>query len=232
MRITDWPTYERPREKLLEHGAQALSTAELLAIFLRTGSPGKTAVDLGRALLVQFGSLQNLLCASYPQCKKAHGIGTAKYCQLQAILELSRRYLRETVDKTTLTSTEQTHEYLQMRLQHHTKEVFACLFLDTKHQIIAFEELFHGTLNRAPIYLREVIQRVLTHNAAAVVFAHNHPSGIAEPSYSDQHITKRLIHALKMIEVEVLDHIVVGNRSPVSMASRGLMQPAPSEGTA
>ena len=223
MRITDWPSNERPREKLMQQGAQALSNAELLALFLRTGTQGKTAVDLSRALLVQFGSLKNLLSAPYQAFKKIPGIGHAKYCQLQAILALSQRYLQETMDKTRLTHTTETHEYIHMRLRHYTKEVFACLFLDTQHHIIAFEELFHGTLNRANIYLREVVKRVLAHNAAAVVFAHNHPSGIAEPSHSDQHITQRLIYALKIIEVEVLDHIIVGDRDLVSMAERGLL---------
>ena len=224
MPITDWPEAERPREKLLGRGAEALSDAELLAIFLRTGMPGKTAVDLARELLDTFGGLRGLLSADLARFCEAPGLGPAKFVQLQAVVEMSRRYLREAIDREdALSSPDATRAYLRARLRDHPHEVFACLFLDNRHRVIEFEELFRGTIDGASVHPREVVRLALVHNAAAVILAHNHPSGIAEPSQSDTTITRRLREALALIDVRVLDHIVVGDGEPVSFAERGLL---------
>ncbi len=224
MPITDWPEAERPREKLLGRGAEALSDAELLAIFLRTGMPGKTAVDLARELLDTFGGLRGLLSADLARFCEAPGLGPAKFVQLQAVVEMSRRYLREAIDREdALSSPDATRAYLRARLRDHPHEVFACLFLDNRHRVIEFEELFRGTIDGASVHPREVVRRALAHNAAAVILAHNHPSGVAEPSQSDTTITRRLSEALALIDVRVLDHIVVGDGEPVSFAERGLL---------
>ncbi len=222
MAITDWPAAERPREKLLERGAQALSDAELLAIFLRTGVAGKTAVDLARDLLDQFGGLGPLLEAEAKTFCAAHGLGTAKYAQLQAVLEMARRHLLETLTRSdALTSPELTRRYLRLQLQHEPREVFAALFLDSQHRVLAFERLALGTIDNAAVYPREVLRRCLHHGAAAVIFAHNHPSGVAEPSQADRHLTDRLREALALVDIRVLDHIVVGSGSSTSFAERG-----------
>ncbi len=190
MSITDWPLMERPREKLLHLGPAALSDAELLAIFLRTGTPGKSALDLARELLHRFGGLRPLLAASRGEFCAAPGLGDAKYSQLQAILEMAHRCLNETLAREdALTSPEQTRHYLSLRLQAYPHEVFGCLFLDNRHRVIAFEELFQGTIDGASVHPREVVRRALHHNAAALIFAHNHPSGVAEPSLADRQIT-------------------------------------------
>ncbi|WP_456372555.1 RadC family protein [Thiolapillus sp.] len=224
MTIKDWPAQERPREKLLRSGAKALSDAELLAIFLRTGIRGRSALDLARDLLRDFGGLQPLLAASREEFCAMHGLGDAKYCQLQAVLEMAHRHLGETLAKDdVLTSPDITRQYLQSRLQPYPHEVFACLFLDNRHRVIAFEELFQGTIDGASVYPREVLRRCLQHNAAAVIFAHNHPSGIAEPSKADEAITLRLKDALSLVDIRVLDHIVIGNGHSVSLAERGLL---------
>ena len=224
MTIKDWPEDERPREKLLERGAGALSDAELLAIFLRTGIPGKSAVDLARELLIAFGGLAGLLAADQRRFCQAKGLGTAKFAQLQAVLELSRRYLLTRLDgQDVLTSPQATRDYLKMRLYGSSHEVFACLFLDNRHRVIRFEELFHGTIDGASVHPREVLRRVMETNAAAVIFAHNHPSGVAEPSQADLRITQRLKSMLDLIEVRVLDHIIVGDGDGVSFAERGLL---------
>ena len=224
MSITDWPVSERPREKLLSKGAAALSDAELLAIFLRTGVQGKSAVDLARELLDRFGSLRALLESDQNAFCSAHGLGVAKYAQLQAVLEMSRRHLHASLARgNAMESPEQVRSYLSLKLRHHNREVFACLFLDNKHQLIKFEELFWGTINAAAVYPREVLSRALANNAAAVVLAHNHPSGVAEPSMADQQITERLVKALGMIDVRVIDHMVVGDQEVVSFAERGLL---------
>ncbi len=224
MAITDWPEQERPREKLLQSGAQALSDAELLAIFLRTGCKGISALDLARQLLTEFGGLRPLLAASRGEFCAMHGLGDAKFCQLQAVIEMAHRHLRESLEKgDALTSPEQTQRYLRLRLQGYPYEVFACLFLDNRHRVIAFEELFQGTIDGASVYPREVVRRSLHHNAAALIFSHNHPSGVAEPSRADEQITLRLKDALALIDVRVLDHIVVGSESSVSLAERGLL---------
>ena len=223
MAITDWPVDERPREKLLTRGAQALSDAELLAIFLRVGVKGKTAVDLARELLLGLGSLRQLFDADAQKFCETHGMGEAKYVQLQAVLEMSRRYLAEKMQRgDALTDPDAVRFYLVSKLRDYRFEVFACLFLDNRHRVIQFEELFRGTIDSASVHPREVVRRCLFHNAAAVIFAHNHPSGIAEPSQSDERITQKLKDALQLIDVRVLDHFVVGD-TVVSFAERGLL---------
>lgn len=224
MAITDWPTQERPREKLLQQGPAALSDAELLAIFLRTGVSGKSAVDLARDLLTRFGGLRPLLEADQDNFCQAHGLGSAKYAQLQAVLEMARRHLQATLQRgDALESPQAVRQYLAAKLRHHTREVFACLFLDNKHRVIEFEPLFFGTINAASVYPREVVRRALDHNAAALILSHNHPSGVAEPSTADRQITQQLVKALEMIDVRVLDHMVIGDGEIVSFAERGLL---------
>ncbi len=224
MAITDWPHNERPREKLLERGPEALSDAELLAIFLRTGVNGKTAVDLARDLLGAFGGLRNLLSAGRQEVCATAGLGLAKYAQLQAALEIGRRHLAERLLRgAVLTSSNDTKEYLQAMLRDREHEVFSCLFLDNRHRVLAFEELFRGTLNGTAVYPREVIKRAIRHNAAAVILVHNHPSGVAEPSRADELLTVRLKEALALVEVKVLDHVVVGDGEMVSFSERGLL---------
>jgi DNA repair protein RadC len=224
MTIKDWPVNERPREKLLQRGSQALSDAELLAIFLRTGVRGLSAVELARQLLSRFGSLRALLEADQQHFCQEHGLGLAKYAQLQAILEMGKRHLESTLSRgDSLTDAATTKHYLQHRLRAYPYEVFACLFLDTKHRMISFDELFSGTIDGASVYPREVVKRALEHNAAAVIFAHNHPSGIAEPSQADQVMTQRLKTALDLVNIRVLDHIVVGDSETVSFAETGML---------
>ena len=224
MPITDWPQAERPREKLLHRGPAALSDAELLAIFLRTGVNGKTAVDLARELLTRYQGLRTLLELDLKELSSNPGVGTTKYSQFQAALELGRRYLESSLSRdVSLTSPGDTRNYLKARLRAYPHEVFACLFLDNRHRVICFEELFTGTIDGASVHPREVVRRALYHNAAALIFAHNHPSGVAEPSHSDRQITLRLKDALGLIDVRVLDHIVVGDADIVSFAERGLL---------
>jgi DNA repair protein RadC len=222
MTIKDWPEDERPREKLLQKGAAALSDAELLAIFLRTGIPGKTAVDLARELLQEYGGLRTLLTAEQRRFCRSPGLGSAKYAQLQAVMEMARRYLGEALKRgEPLESPEITRRFLQARLRHYPHEVFCCLFLDNRHRVIEFEELFRGTIDGASVHPREVVRRALHHNAAALILAHNHPSGVAEPSEADHHITTRLRQALDLVDVRVLDHFIVGDGVPTSFAERG-----------
>jgi len=224
MSITDWPADERPREKLLGKGPSALSDAELLAIFLRTGVTGKTAVDLARDLLNEYGDLRHLLTAERRRFCQSRGLGDAKYAQLQAVLEMGRRYLREDLQRShCLTSPADSRRYLQARLRHYPYEVFACLFLDNRHRVIEYEELFRGTIDGASVHPREVVRRALEHNAAALILAHNHPSGVAEPSDADRSITRRLSEALALVDVRILDHFIVGEGEPLSLAERGLM---------
>ena len=215
MSIQDWPEGDRPREKLLAQGVAVLSDAELLAIFLRTGIKGKTAVDLARDLLTEFGSLRALLQADCENFTRAKGLGTAKYAQLQAVLEMARRHTFEELDRgDVLISPEATRAYLSQQLRHYQHEVFACLFLDNQHHILEFEELFRGTIDSASVYPREVVKKALAHNAAAVIFAHNHPSGISEPSQADKLITDKLKQALALIDIRVLDHFIIGDGMP------------------
>ena len=224
MTIRDWPAGERPRERLLNNGPAVLSDAELLAIFLRTGVPGKSAVDLARELLVRFGSLRRLLAASREAFCAAPGLGDAKFAQLQAVLEMGRRNLSEALERgEPLLSPEHTERYLHARLRDHPYEVFAILFLDNRHRVLAFEEMFRGTIDGASVHPREVVRRALQHNAAALILCHNHPTGVAEPSQADQRITARLREALALIDVRVIDHLIVGDGGCCSMARRGLL---------
>lgn len=222
MAIRDWPASERPREKLLQKGAAALSDAELLAIFLRTGVKGKSAVDLARELLARFGGLRTLMEASEEQFCAAPGLGAAKYVQLQAVMEMSRRHLAAQLERgSALENPQAVRQYLAAQLRHESREVFACLLLDNRHRVIRYEPLFYGTINAASVYPREVVALALEHGAAALILAHNHPSGVAEPSQADRQITDRLVQALGLVEVRVLDHLVVGDGDSVSFAERG-----------
>lgn len=222
MAISDWPAAQRPREKLLQAGAAALSDAELLAIVLRTGTRGRSAVDLARELLVRFGGLRQLLSADRDRFCRCPGLGNATFTQLQAMLEMSRRHQLEALQRgAALTSPGQTRRFLAMALRDRQREQFACLFLDSQHRVIRFETLFYGTLDAAAVYPREVLRRCIQLNAGAVIFAHNHPSGIAEPSQCDRRITERLIEVLGLVDIRVLDHFVVGDGEPVSFAERG-----------
>ncbi len=225
MPITDWPDDERPREKLLQRGPESLSDAELLAIFLRTGIRGKTAVDLARDLLKEFGSLRALLESDFERFKQSPGLGMAKYAQLQAVLEMARRHLRQTLERqSALTSPDLTRQFLAAKMRAYPHEVFACLLLDNQHRVIEFRELFRGTIDGASVYPREVVKTALAYNAAAVIFAHNHPSGIAEPSEADRLITHRLKQALNLVDIRVLDHFIVGDGDRAySFAENGLL---------
>ena len=210
---------ERPREKLLNQGAESLSDAELLAIFLRTGVQGCHVVDLARQLLVSFGSISGIYRANHQEFLQRRGLGTAKYVQLQACLEMSKRYLAEQLQHgQALTSSQTTRDYLIAELRHETREVFALLFLDNQHQIIQFERLFFGTLDAAAVYPRIVVEQAIKHRAAAVILTHNHPSGVAEASIADKQITQRLKQALALIDVRVLDHIIVAGHQSYSLA--------------
>lgn len=221
--INDWPVQERPREKLLTQGAAALSDAELLAIFLRTGITGLTAVDLARVLIDEFGSLKYLMESTESEFCQQRGLGRAKYAQLQAVLEMSRRYMYENIQRgDAMCSPQDTRDYLVAQLRAYPHEVFACLFLDNRNRVIAFEKMFYGTIDGASVYPREVVMMALKNNAASVIFAHNHPSGVAEPSLSDEKITHRLKDALSLVDIRVLDHVIVGD-DVVSFAERGLI---------
>ncbi len=223
MAISDWPEGERPRERLLRHGAKALSDAELLAIFLRTGVRGKSAVDLARDLLNEFKGLRRLLCADQKRFCDAKGLGQAKFVQLQASLEISRRFLLESIEKEgPLSNPNDAKQFLLMKMRDYEKEVFACLFLDTKNRVIAFENLFVGSLHSAEVHPREVVKQAVQHNAHAIILAHNHPSGDATPSQSDIDITHTLCDALALIEIKVLDHLIIGNEV-TSLAELGYL---------
>ncbi len=224
MSILDWPEGERPRGKLLSVGADALSDAELLAIFLRTGVKGCSAVDLAAELLRHFGSLSDLFAATEAEFCQARGLGQAKYVQLQAVLEMARRYYQSDVtQRPVLSNSESAKRLLQSKMQDYEQEVFSCLFLNTQHQLLEYEEMFKGTINKAPVYPREIAKRALNHNAAAVILAHNHPSGLAEPSRSDEMITEDICKALALLDVNVLDHFIVGRSSVFSFAQHGLL---------
>jgi DNA repair protein RadC len=224
MSIVEWPTRERPREKLLSAGASNLSDAELLALFLGSGRRGMTAVDLGRELMAAYGDLAGLLDAD-PAALAGHcGVGPATVCRLLGALELGRRYLAAPLRRdAALADPAACAEYLRARIVGHPYEVFVCLFLDNRHRVIACEELFRGTIDGASVHPREVVRRCLVHNAAAVIFAHNHPSGVAEPSQADCDITRELRRALALIDVRVLDHFIVGRFRPLSLAERGML---------
>lgn len=223
MAITDWPSEERPREKLLAKGANTLSDAELLAIFLRTGLPGTSAVGLARQLLSSFGSLRSLLTASKADFCSHKGLGDAKYAQLQAVLEMANRHLGEEIKRSdAITSPADTIAYLHAQLRDKPHEVFACLMLDNRNRVIAFRELFRGTIDGASVYPREVVKQALADNAACVILAHNHPSGVCEPSQADVQITERLKKALALVDIRVLDHVIVGDDT-LCFSERGLI---------
>ncbi|MCH8263766.1 MAG: DNA repair protein RadC [Proteobacteria bacterium] len=224
MSYANWPPMERPREKLLAAGVNSLSDAELLAVFLQTGIRGKTALELARDLLVYFGSLSSLIDANFKELCAQPGIGVAKAASLAAMKELSLRQLMEGLkSRDILTSSAATRDYLRARFKSCEREVFSCLFLNNQHHVMELEELFRGTIDGAAVYPREVVKRALYHNAAAVIFAHNHPSGIAEPSQADIAITRKLKTAMQTIEVRVLDHLVIGADEVISFAERGLL---------
>jgi len=224
MAIRDWPVAERPREKLLSRGAQVLSDAELLAIFLRTGVKGFSAVDLARRLLDEMGGLRGLLQADLPTFSGHLGLGEAKYAQLQAVLEIARRHLAEQLKRdSALENSTAVRDYLKAMLRHEPHEVFACLYLDARHRVLGFEALFQGSIDSASVYPRQVVKRALAHNAAALILCHNHPSGVSEPSQADRHLTRRIKEALAYIDVKVLDHFIIGEGEPLSMAELGLM---------
>jgi DNA repair protein RadC len=223
MSIRDWPEGERPREKLLARGSAALSDAELLAVLLGSGSRGKDAIALGRELLTNAGSLSALLSRPEQQIR-AGGLGPAKRARIVAALELARRSLAEELQQRQgLSNPRDSGDYLRARLRHLPYEVFGCLYLDNRHRVLAFEELFRGTVDGASVHPREVVRACLQHNASAVIFAHNHPSGVPEPSAADRAITHDLRDALQLVGVRVLDHLVIGSGEPVSMAARGLL---------
>jgi DNA repair protein RadC len=222
MAINEWPEDQRPRERLINMGASALSDAELLAVFLRIGVKGKSAVDLGREMLAHFGSLQGLFASSLKDFSQINGLGSAKYAQLQAVLELSKRAIAEELkNPIALHSPENVKTYLQLMLGHKAHESFAVLFLDVKNRLLASEELFRGTLSHASVYPREVVIAALRHNAASVIFAHNHPSGTCEPSSADLQLTKTLKESLALVDVRTLDHFIVANPHVYSFAEHG-----------
>ena len=224
MSIADWPIAERPREKLLTLGPKALSDAELLAIFLRIGCAGKSAVDLARELLQQYGGLRPLLESDQTEFCKGLGLGSAKYAKLQAVLEMSRRHLSASMKEgDLLTSPDLVRRYLSAQLRHQPHEIFAVLFLDNQNRLISYDEIFFGTIDGASVYPREVVKKALVRNAAAAILAHNHPSGIAEPSQADKHITDRLQSALDLVGVRVIDHMIIGDKEVISFAERGLL---------
>ncbi len=224
MAITDWPANERPREKLLEQGAESLSDAELLAIFLRVGVVGKSAVDLARDLLSRFGSLNAIFAASEAELSQIHGIGSSKYVQLQAIFEMSRRALNEQLQqRDVFKSPQHVRDYLILKLGSLNREVFLVMFLDAQNRLNATEEMFSGTLTQTSVYPREVVKRAMHYNAASVIFAHNHPLGVAEQSAADEMLTKQLKEALALVDVRVLDHFIIAGNQTLSFAERGLL---------
>lgn len=224
MAIPDWPESERPREKLLKSGAAYLSDAELLALFLRTGMVGKSAVDLARELLTRFDSLTGLFAANQTAFCQVPGMGPAKYAQLQAVLEMARRALAEELKSgDAMNSPKSVRDYLRLSLEGKKHEIFVGIFLDAQNRAIAAEELFNGTLTQTSVYPREVVKRALHHNAAAMIFAHNHPSGVAEPSQADEILTQSLKQALALVDVKVLDHFIIGGGTAMSFAERGLI---------
>ncbi|PRC92077.1 RadC family protein [Solimicrobium silvestre] len=224
MSISNWPEDQRPRERLIKHGPSALSNAELLAVFLRVGVKGKSAVELGNDMLGHFGSLDSLFSASLDSFSLIKGLGPAKFAQLQAVLELAKRALLEDLQEgVTLNSPQAVKNYLQLLIGSKPFESFAVLFLDVKNRLIHSEELFRGSLSHASVYPREVLKRALHHNAAAVILAHNHPSGQCEPSKADITLTDELKKALALVEVKVLDHFIVARNKTYSFAEHGMI---------
>ncbi|HEY0340299.1 MAG TPA: DNA repair protein RadC, partial [Steroidobacteraceae bacterium] len=220
--IRHWPKRERPREKLLERGAHALSDAELLAVLLRCGTKGRNAIELAQAHIVEFGSLRELLMAEWsrwnprrkpkPGEKRLGGVGVAGYASLQAGLELARRHLLEPIKVgSALSEPDTTRKFLLAQLRNRPYEVFCVLYLNNRHRLLAFEELFRGTTDNAHVHIKEVMRQAIIHNATSVIVAHNHPSGVTEPSHADEYITRRLKDSLALMEVRMLDHVIVGD---------------------
>jgi DNA repair protein RadC len=224
MSILQWPINERPRERLLQHGANALSDAELLAILLQHGGRGQSAVDIARELLSQFNDLRGILASGVTVFCTIPHLGLAKYCHLQAAAELGRRCLRETMgQREAIRGSKDAEDFMIADLRDQQQEVFAALFLDNQHRVIRFEHLFYGTVHSASVYPREVAKRALSYNAAAMIVAHNHPSGIPEPSASDKEMTQWLKQSLALIDVKLLDHLIIGDNRAVSLANRGFL---------
>jgi len=224
MQLTSLPSSLRPREKLIEKGAKALTDAELLAIFLRTGLPGMNVIELAQHLLNENKTLHNLFNASMDDFCSQKGLGTAKYVQLQAVLELSQRYMQERCQRDAIfNSPNAVYDYLTIQMRGLQQEVFMVLYLDSQNRLLKNEILFYGTINAASVYPREVVKAALKNNAAAIILAHNHPSGIAEPSQADKLITNKLQQALQLVDINVLDHIIVGGETCVSFAERGII---------
>lgn len=222
MGIKDWPIQQRPRERLIREGAAALSDPELLALFLRVGVRGRSAVELGRDLLQQFGSIHGLFAASLSQLSVVHGIGPAKYAELQAVMELAQRAIGEQLKAGhALASPEAVRQYLRMNIGRQQHESFVVLFLDVKNRLLATEEMFRGTLTHTSVYPREVVKAALRHNAASIMLAHNHPSGTPDPSEADLVLTRALVQALALVDVRVLDHFVVAGANVHSFAENG-----------
>ncbi|MDA1369149.1 MAG: DNA repair protein RadC [Proteobacteria bacterium] len=224
MTLTSWPLHERPRERLLNGGAKQLSDAELLAVILQNGTRGLTAVDVARQLLIRHGGLNGILSARQVELCAQPGVGKATFACFEAIQEIVQRQMLESIrSKRVLTSSAETRNYLRAKFRNCQNEIFSCLFLDNQHRVMKLEELFQGTIDGAAVYPREVVKRCLHFNAAAVIFAHNHPSGVAEPSQADIAITRKLMAALQTIDVRVLDHLVIGDSCVVSLAERDLL---------
>jgi DNA repair protein RadC len=224
MPIKHWPQEDRPREKLLAKGEAALTDAELIAIFLNTGTKGRTALDIAKELVMEYGGLKKLLRVPATTLIAKHGMGRVKYAALRAAVELGRRYLQEQLPVgTVLNNSRATQQFLADRMRENNNEVFACLFMDNHFRMICFEELFHGTINEANIYPREIVRRGLAHNAAKIILAHNHPSGKANPSAADQEVTQLIKQALSLVDIEVVDHVIIGNPGNFSFAEAGLV---------
>jgi DNA repair protein RadC len=222
--ICNWPQSERPREKLLERGPQALSDGELLALLVGSGTKGCSAVDIARSLIEEFGSLRDLVTADQQRMEERRGIGPARYAMFKAALEISRRVMAESLRDTAILATpEDTRQFLLTQLRDRPHEVFCCIFLDNRHRMLGFEEIFRGTIDGANVYSREIVRQALLYNAVSILVAHNHPSGSAQPSAADERVTRRLREALSLIEVRLLDHFVVGEATCYSFSEHGLL---------
>jgi len=224
MNTIAWPALERPRERLLAQGPAALTDAELLAILLRTGVIGRPVLDLAREILARFGGVAGLLAASTAEMRAVRGVGAAKAAELKAVVELARRALKEEITRDdALNSPQAVRDYLRLTLASLPYEVFVALFLDSQNRLLAADELFRGTLAQTSVYPREVVKAALSRNAAAVIFAHNHPSGVAEPSRADELLTQSLKQALSLVDIRTLDHFIVAGQRVISLAERGLV---------
>ncbi|BCE00723.1 RadC family protein [Marinicellulosiphila megalodicopiae] len=224
MPINQWPLHQRPREKLIHHGSHSLSDAELLAIFLRTGTKGCNAVELAEQLINHFEDLHGLLSADLDTFCQAKGLGVAKFAQLQAVLEMASRFFESKCKQTeSFTKSEDSKQFLISKLGLLPHEVFSCLYLNNQNQLIKYQEIFRGTINASAVYPREVVIEALKHQASTIIFAHNHPSGTLEPSQSDKNITRRLKEALSLVDIQVLDHIIIGKNKAFSFAEQGLI---------